>query len=42
MMYGYNYGDMMGAGGFGLITWLVIFIDLILLGIWLWKQIKKQ
>ncbi len=40
MMYG--YGSMMGgAGAFGLLTWLVIFIDLVLVGVWLWKQISK-
>jgi hypothetical protein len=42
MMYGYNYGGMMGGGsGFGLLVCLVVFIDLVLLGIYLWKQIKK-
>lgn len=38
---------MMGwdSGSFGLIGslfWLVILIDLILLGFWLWKQIQKK
>ena len=28
-------------GTFGIITWLVVLIDLVLLGIWLWKLIKK-
>jgi hypothetical protein len=31
-------------GGFGLIgslLWLVVLVDLILLGVWLWKQINK-
>lgn len=43
MMYGYNYGGMMGgAGTFGAITWLIVIVDLVLAGIWLWKQIKKQ
>lgn len=23
------------------LTWLVIFADLVLVGVWLWKQIKK-
>ncbi len=33
---------MMGDGGFfAVITWTVITVDLILLGIWLWKQINK-
>ena len=51
MMYGlYNgvggysgWGGMM-AGGFGLlciITWIVVIVDLILVGMWLYKQIKK-
>ena len=38
----YGYGGMMGGfGGFGLITWVVVVVDLVLLGIWLWQQIKK-
>ena len=35
---------MMG-GGWGLwgsIFWLVILVDLVLVGIWLWKQINKK
>lgn len=41
--YGYN---MMGTwgGGFGflaLLFWIIIFIDAILLAIWLWKRIQK-
>lgn len=42
MGYGYNWGMMGGALGFGFLTWLVLFIDLILVGVWLWKQIKKN
>ena len=45
MMYGYNYGGMMNGGAYNglcVITWLVVMIDLVLAGIWLWKQIKKQ
>ncbi len=41
MPYGY-YGGM--SGGFGLfafITWVVVIVDLVLLGMWLWKQVKK-
>jgi len=42
MGYGYNFGGMMGGvGTLGVITWLVFTIDLVLLGIWLWRQIKK-
>lgn len=45
-MMGYGFSNMMGASGgvFGLvgsIVWLVILTDLVLLGIWLWKQISK-
>jgi len=40
MGYGYGYGGMMG-GGFGYIIALIVTIDLILLGIWLYKQINK-
>ncbi len=36
-----GYGSMAGGGSFGIITWLVIMIDLILLGVWLYKQISK-
>lgn len=43
-MMGYgDYGNMMGGFGFvGLIVWIVVLADLILLGIWLWKQIQKK
>lgn len=45
-MMGYwgNYGGMMNSG-FGVIAiifWLVLLIDAILLGFWLWKQIQKK
>ena len=42
MGYGYEGFGMMGGGmgTLGLVTWLVIIADLILLGIWLWKKIK--
>lgn len=40
MGFGYGYNGMMG-GGFGSIFALVVMIDLILLGIWLYKQINK-
>ncbi len=41
MMYG--YGSMMGGfGSLGLLLWLVVFIDLVLVGVWLWKQISKN
>jgi len=45
---GFHYGNnnMMGygmGGGdlFGLLISLVILVDLVLVGIWLWQQIKK-
>lgn len=38
-MMGWNYGDMMG--GFGLVG-IIVLVDLILLGVWLWKQITKK
>lgn len=43
-MMGYGNFDGMSAG-FGsimFIFWIVILIDLILLGVWLWKQIQKK
>lgn len=44
MMDGSSWGqDMMGGVGLtGSILSLIIFIDLILLGVWLWKQIQKK
>ena len=43
-MMGYGYdGSMMGGFGIlGTITYLVILIDLILAGIWLWQHISKR
>ena len=42
MGYGY-YGGMMGGwSSLGFVTWLIVTIDLALLGIWLWKQINKN
>lgn len=40
---GWNYGTMMNGsfGFFGSIVWAVVLIDLILLGIWLWRKIQK-
>lgn len=45
MMGNWGYGNMMGWGSWGTIGsifWVIILIDLILLGIWLWKQIQKK
>ena len=43
MGYGFGYQGMMsgGAGIFMSVIWLVFIIDLVLLGVWLWKQINK-
>lgn len=41
MMYGYT-SVMGGFGSLFSLLWLVVFADLILLGIWLWKQITKS
>lgn len=41
-MMGYNnWGMMGGVGALGTITWFVLFVDLVFLGVWLWKQINK-
>lgn len=40
MGYEYGYGGMM-SGGFGAIIAVIVIIDLVLLGIWLYKQINK-
>lgn len=44
MMNDSNWGhDMMGGYGFvGVVLWLIVLIDLSLLGVWLWKQIVKK
>ena len=45
-MMGGGYGNMMSGFGayafFGFLISLVIIIDLVLLGIWLWKEIEKK
>lgn len=41
MHHYYNYHMMDGYGAFALLLWLVLLIDLILLGVWLIKQIGK-
>ena len=41
-MMGYGgWGMVGGAGAVGVITWIVVTIDLLLLGVWLWKQLNK-
>lgn len=43
-MMGYNggYGMMGGMGLFGSLTWLVIIVDLVLVGVWLWQHVSKK
>ena len=42
-MMQYGFGGMMGGFGFvGSLIWLVLLADLVLLGVWLWKQIDKK
>jgi uncharacterized membrane protein len=45
MNFGNWGGYSMMNSGFGVfmtVFWLIILIDLILLGVWLWKQIGKK
>ena len=35
-------GFSMTGGGFGVLMGLIIFIDLVLVGVWLWQQISKK
>lgn len=40
--YAYGYRGMMGGSDvLCFLLWAVVFIDLVLVGIWLWKQINK-
>ena len=43
MGWGWNYASMMnsGFGLLGLLIYIVILVDLVLLGVWLWKKINK-
>lgn len=43
MGWSWNYGNMASSGfGFlGSLIYIVLLIDLILLGVWLWKKINK-
>lgn len=40
-MMGYGYG-MSGLGTLGLLTWLAVLVDLVLLGVFLWKLVSKK
>lgn len=42
MGFGGYQGMMGGAGLLGSLFGIVVLVDLILLGIWLWKQIQKK
>lgn len=44
MGYGYNggWGMMGGAVIWGSLIGIIVLIDLVLLGIWLWQQISKK
>ena len=44
MGYGYDGWGMMdgGAGIFGTLFAVVVLVDLVLLGVFLWQKIKKQ
>jgi hypothetical protein len=44
-MMDYNWGmngTANGIGPFGLLMYIVVMVDLVLLGIWLYKQITKK
>lgn len=45
-MMGTGWGNMMGGwngvGALGLIFWIILLVDAILLGMWLWKQLQKK
>lgn len=40
-MMGWYNGGMGGFGLFGFLTWLILFVDLVLVAIFLWKKIQK-
>jgi hypothetical protein len=44
MMGYYGYGHMWGGGSnlLCLMIAIVVLVDLVLLGVWLWKQIQKK
>ncbi|MBI4089460.1 MAG: hypothetical protein HY424_01995 [Candidatus Levybacteria bacterium] len=37
-----GYGMMNSGSGIANIFWIVLLVDLIFLGVWLWKQIQKK
>ncbi|HEY4498759.1 MAG TPA: hypothetical protein VJH94_01715 [Candidatus Paceibacterota bacterium] len=43
MGYTYGYGNIVGGPSvLCLLTWIVVIVDLVLVGIWLWQQISKK
>lgn len=41
--WGYGQDGMMdGMGVWGFVIGLVVLVDLVLLGFWLWKQLQKK
>jgi hypothetical protein len=43
MGYGYGYEGMVGGwGGLCIIIGLIVLVDLVLLGVWLWQHISKK
>lgn len=36
-----GYGMMGDAGLLGTLFWIVVLVDLVLLGFWFWRQIQK-
>ncbi len=40
--HGFEYGGMMGSSIICSLISAVVFIDLVLLGIWLWKKIENE
>lgn len=42
-MMGWGYQNMMGGVGLaGSVFSVIVLVDLVLLGIWLWQQIQKK
>ncbi|HEY4520909.1 MAG TPA: hypothetical protein VJL57_00740 [Candidatus Paceibacterota bacterium] len=37
-----GYSMMGGMGVLGLLFWIVILVDLVLVGIWLWQHISRK
>ena len=38
----YGWGMMGGVGVWGFLIGIIVLVDLVLLGIWLWQQISKK